>query len=121
MSRSTSTPTPAPTRRDRRRLPRAATVALVAALSSGVLANATAHAAAAEGPQARTLRALCQADGGYFFPGRFGEWRCQQTRTDGMSVFWAERTVCEQAGRLFFQTVHESGETGSWVCSPSSI
>ena len=94
---------------------------MVAALSGGGLAYAAAPAAAAEGPQARTLRALCQADGGYFFPGRFGEWRCQQTRTDGMSVFWAERTVCEQAGRLFFETVDASGETGSWVCAPSSI
>jgi hypothetical protein len=64
---------------------------------------------------------LCQADDGVFFPGRFGEWRCQRARVDGMGVFWAERTLCGEAGRLFFETVHEDGETGSWNCAPSSI
>lgn len=99
---------------------RVATVAAVAALGGGALTVAAAPATASEGPQARTLRALCQSDGGVFFPGRFGEWRCQRARTDGMGVFWAERTVCGQAGRLFLETVNEGG-TGSWVCSPRSI
>jgi hypothetical protein len=100
---------------------RVATVAALVASGGGVLVYAATPVTAAEGPQVRPLRALCQADDGVFFPGRFGEWRCQRARVDGMGVFWAERTVCGEAGRLFFETVDENGETGSWNCAPSSI
>jgi hypothetical protein len=98
-------------------------VAAIPTATAGSVTRSTYAAApvtASEGPQVRPLRALCQAEG-VFFPGRFGEWRCQRARVDGMGVFWAERTLCGEAGRLFFETVHEVGETGSWNCAPSSI
>ena len=100
---------------------RVATVAALVASGGGLLVSTAAPVTASEHPQVRPMRALCQADGGIFFPGRFGEWRCQQARVNGMGVFWAERKVCGEAGRLFFETVNENGETGSWNCAPSSI
>ncbi len=125
MSRNSTTTTSTRSRvrrlRDDRTARRVATVAALVASCGGVLVYAAAPVTASEGPQVRPLRALCQADDGVFFPGRFGEWRCQRAGVDGMGAFWAERTVCGAVGRLFFETVDENGETGSWNCAPSSI
>lgn len=121
--RTTTTRTPSRVRRERddHTARRVATVAALVSLGGGALVYAAPSVSASEGPGVRPLRALCKADDGIFFPGRFGEWRCQRARVDGMGVFWAERTVCGEAGRLFFETVHEDGRTGSWNCAPTSI
>jgi hypothetical protein len=80
----------------------------------------TGPAAADPPPDLHKFRVQCEASDGFFALGFRGSYRCQDTRTDGMGVFWAERKHCEKAGRLFFESFQESGDRGSWVCAPSS-
>lgn len=66
------------------------------------------------------LQVLCGAGGGDFYSARFGYWRCQDARLDGMGTFWAVRTVCERAaGRSYLEATNlpEAGR-GTWVCAP---
>ena len=95
-------------------------LAAAALLGSAAGTAGASSAAAAPPPDFHTFRVQCEASDGFFALGFRGIYRCQDTRTDGMGVFWAERTQCEKAGRLFFESFQESGERGSWVCAPSS-
>lgn len=128
MSRSTSRMTDTTTRSRPWRAHgglarRTAVVAAVAAIGTGALGLAGAQASAADRFNARTLQALCQAGGGEFRTGRFGEVRCYGPDLDGMGVFWAERSVCERsAGRPFGESVVDAAAgTGAWICAPTSI
>ena len=94
--------------------------AAAALLGSAAVTAVASSAVAAPPPDFHTFRVQCEASDGFFALGFRGIYRCQDTRTDGMGVFWAERTQCEKAGRLFFESFQESGERGSWVCAPSS-
>lgn len=67
------------------------------------------------------LRVLCGAGGGDFHAARFGYWRCQDARLDGMGTFWAVRSVCERAaGRSYLESTNilDVGR-GTWICAPS--
>jgi hypothetical protein len=75
---------------------------------------------AAGSPAHHQLQTLCQAGGGAFALARFDTYRCQDARTDGMGVFWAERTTCERAaGRSFLDAINESTGRGTWLCVPA--
>ena len=97
--------------------------AVVAACLTAAIAGAgtpTASAHPADGTD-HQLRVLCSAGGGDFHPARFGYWRCQDARLDGMGTFWAVRSVCERAvGRSYLEATNipEVGR-GTWVCAPN--
>lgn len=66
------------------------------------------------------FQVLCEAGGGSFALARFDIYRCQDARTDGMGVFWAERTACERAARRsFLEATDETGGRGTWLCVPA--
>jgi hypothetical protein len=95
------------------------TACLVAVIAAAGVPPASADPA--DGPSHR-LRALCVAADGDFYTARFGYWRCQDARLDGMGTFWAVRSVCERAeGRRYLETTHvpDVGR-GTWVCAPTS-
>lgn len=103
---------------------RTARMALGAACLAAAITGAgttTASAAQAEGTDHR-LRVLCGAAGGDFHIARFGYWRCQDARLDGMGTFWAARSVCERAaGRTYLEATDVPGAgRGTWVCAPQS-
>lgn len=99
-------------------------VALGTACLAAAIAGAGASPASADPAdgQSHQLRVLCGAAGGDFYTARFGYWRCQDARLDGMGTFWAVRSVCERAvGRNYLEAtnVPEIGR-GTWVCAPIS-
>jgi hypothetical protein len=98
----------------------AVVVACLAAAIAGA-GTTTASADPADGPS-HQLRVLCGAAGGDFSYARFGYWRCQDARLDGMGTFWAARSVCERAvGRNYLEATNipEIGR-GTWICAPTS-
>jgi len=98
----------------------ARTLAAAALLTSAATIAPASPATAGPPPDFHKFRVLCEASDGFFALGFRGIYRCQDSRTDGMGVFWAERQQCENAGRLFVEAFQESGDRGSWVCAPAS-
>ncbi|MFC7358721.1 hypothetical protein [Nocardioides astragali] len=97
------------------------------AVGAAFLAAATAAAGATPASAdpaygtSHQLRVLCGAAGGDFHAARFGYWRCQDARLDGMGTFWAARSLCERAaGRTYLEatSIPEVGR-GTWVCAPN--
>ncbi len=91
----------------------------VTAVTAGAAA-APASAQPSEGMY-QQLTVLCGAAGGDFYPARFGYWRCQDARLDGMGTFTAVRSVCEgAAGRNYYEaTDYPEVGRGTWVCGPA--
>lgn len=66
------------------------------------------------------VQSLCEAGGGSLALARFDTYRCQDARTDGMGVYWAERAACERAARRsFLEAIDESRRRGTWLCVPA--
>ena len=102
-----------PTHLGRRLLAVTATIA-----AATVLTAAPTHAAGSTGHH--QFQTLCEAGGGTFALARFATYRCQDARTDGMGVFWAEWTACERAGgRSFLEAIDDLSGRGTWLCVPA--
>ncbi|TGN63585.1 hypothetical protein EXE59_06190 [Nocardioides eburneiflavus] len=90
-------------------------------LAAAVAATGTPPASAdPTGGTSHRLQVLCGAAGGDFHSARFGYWRCQDARLDGMGTFWAVRTVCERAAERSYleaTNIPEAGR-GTWTCAP---
>ena len=92
-----------------------------AALAAGLLTvgGVAAQSAEAVGPKPSALEVLCEAKGGHYFTGRFGEPRCQGTRSFFGGAFFAERLVCEHFLGLTFHADPMINVPGryAWICS----